>query len=167
MNPSIDPAGRSADTLASLDTLAGTIVPGLPTLQRLALSYCPRRARAPTIGLLALDARLAGLVRSSREPMLAQLRLAWWREMLRSPPDRWPAGEPMLALLRTWGPEVESLAGLVDGWEAMTGPPPLAAEAIDMLADARAEAFRALAALVGEDRDREPAFRLARGWALK
>jgi hypothetical protein len=35
-----------------------------------------------TLALLALDARLAAILRGRREPIAAQLRLAWWREML-------------------------------------------------------------------------------------
>ena len=141
------------------------MVEALPSLQRLALAYCPRRAKETTLALFALDARLAGLVRSSREPMLAQLRLAWWREILSQPVDSWPAGEPLLARLKTWRGRSEALAGLADGWEAMTAPA-LDRHAVDALADARGATFRALAGLVGQECDAEPAFCMGRAWAL-
>jgi phytoene synthase len=56
----------------------------LPIERRLALAYAPGRARAATLGLFALDAALGNLVRAAREPLLGQMRLAWWREELGS-----------------------------------------------------------------------------------
>jgi len=58
------------------------LVASLPTASRLALAYAPAKARLQTLALFALDTRLAGLLRNSSEPMLAQLRLSWWRETL-------------------------------------------------------------------------------------
>lgn len=138
----------------------------LPVLQRLALAYAPANAREPTLALLALDTRLAAILRAAREPMLAQLRLAWWREQLRTDPATWPRGEPLLAALQSWARQRDALVGLVDGWEALTGATPLPAAALDTLADARSRAFAALAELVGADRDRDAAARLGRNWAL-
>ncbi|MEO6093538.1 MAG: squalene/phytoene synthase family protein [Novosphingobium sp.] len=138
----------------------------LPTLQRLALAYAPGSAREPTLALLALDARLAGVVRSAREPMLAQLRLAWWREQLRVPVARWPEGEPLLAALRSWDAERDALAALADGFEALTGAAPLPAAAMEQLARARGQAFAALARLLGVEREAAAAERLGIDWAL-
>lgn len=145
------------------------ILEELPVLQRLALAYAPASVREPTLALFALDTRLGAILRGAREPMLAQLRLAWWREQLRSDPATWPSGDPLLAALQSWAGGREALAGLVglvDGWEALTGAAPLPAAALDSLADARGDAFAALAVLVGAGRDREAARRLGRGWAL-
>jgi 15-cis-phytoene synthase len=138
------------------------LLESLGPINRLALSYAPASSRVQLLGFLALDARLAGIVRNSREPMLAQLRLAWWREQLSGEASRWPEGEPLLVALRSWENRHGALLPLVDGWEAMTGDAPLAQEAFLQLADGRASAF---AALVG------PAFadegkRLGRNWAL-
>lgn len=138
----------------------------LPTLQRLALTYSPRSARLPTLALFALDARLAEVVRSASEPMLAQIRLAWWREMLARNPEDWPLGEPLLSSLRSWGSETGTLPGLVDGWEVMTGQAPLPAGEMDRLAVARGDAFGALAGLLGIDSERSAAARMGRNWAL-
>lgn len=111
----------------------------LPTAQRLALSYAPARSRAPTLSLLALDARLDGLVRQAREPLLAQIRLAWWRDRLSENPENWPGGEPLLAALAESWKSPHALVGLVDGWEAMLGE--VAPEAVGQLANARADAW--------------------------
>ena len=85
-------------------------VSSLPLPQRLALSYAPRASRNAFAGLLALDTRFAGIVRHAREPMLAQMRLAWWRDVLAKPAAEWPTGEPLLALLAEWQGE-SSLPG--------------------------------------------------------
>lgn len=147
-------------------TKSQALLEELPVLHRLALSYAPAATHQPTMALLALDARLAGVVRSASEPMLAQLRLAWWREQLATDPSTWPSGEPLLAALKSWQGERQALVGLVNGWEEITGQAPLAATALDRLAEARGHAFAALAEHVGASADRAPALRLAHGWAL-
>lgn len=138
----------------------------MPILRRLALSYAPPAARGPTLALLALDTRLAAILRAAREPMMAQLRLAWWREQLKADAAAVPAGDPLLSALLSWGPRREILAELVDGWEALTAAAPLPVEAFLALADARGAAFGVLAEVVGVPRDREQAARLGRRWAL-
>ena len=135
----------------------------LPVHLRLALSYAPVRARALTLGLFALDCRLAGIVRGTREPLLGQVRLAWWRDRLGEKPEAWPEGEPVLAALRMWGAEAGALSAMVDGWEGLLGEP-LDGDALERFADGRANAFGALARLLQADPDE--AMRAARGWAL-
>lgn len=138
----------------------------LPSAARLALAYAPRAARIPTLALFALDARLAGLLRHSREPMLAQLRLSWWRETLRQDANQWPEGEPLLGALRSWNGEHKALTALVDGWEMLTGSAPLGSEAIEGMAQGRAEAFAALARALDREGERDAARVLGREWAL-
>lgn len=137
-----------------------SLVEGLPTARRLALAYAPAGARMPVLALLALDVRLAGIVRHSHEPMLAQLRLAWWREQLQQDGTSWPEGEPLLAALKSWDGRHSALVPLVDGWEGMTGAAPLPGEVFERLAQARGQGFAALA-------DGSPeALRLGKSWAL-
>ena len=138
----------------------------LPMIERLSLAYAPAAARLPTLALFALDTRLAGLLRNSREPMLAQLRLAWWRENLERSSDDWPAGEPLFAALRSWGGRHTALRSLVDGWEALTGQAPLPAEAIEAMATGRGDAFAALSQALDKPDDAEAARQLGRRWAL-
>lgn len=140
------------------------LLESLGPINRLALAYAPHSTRLPLLALLALDMRLAGIVRNSREPMLAQLRLAWWREQLASDASGWPEGEPLLVALRSWGGRHSALMPLVEGWEAMTGTAPLPEEAFLKLANARGAAF---AALAGDPRAVEDATRLGRNWALE
>ena len=136
----------------------------LPPTHRLALAYAPRQAHEAWLGLLALDARLAGVVRAARERVLGQLRRAWWRERLAE--DNPPSGEPLLALLRRWGPHRAGLIPLVDGWEALLGEAPLPGGGLSALAEGRASAVAALASLCGAENHAAIAARLARGWGL-
>jgi hypothetical protein len=140
-------------------TVDDGLVAALPAVARLALVYAPASARQQT---LALDARLATLIRRSSEPMLAQLRLAWWREAIAQDPARWPQGEPVLATLRSWGPRAGEVTVLVDGWEALTAPAPLSSAQIAAFAQGRADAAAALALTLGRPQDVEAA--LACAW---
>lgn len=132
-------------------------------MSRLALAYAPARARDPWLALLALDARLGGILRSAREPMLAQLKLAWWRDRLSDAPEQWPKGEPMLALLAPWAERARDLVSLVDGWEGLLGEPPLTQAALDGFAAGRVAGIRALAGVIGAPSVADAG---AREWAL-
>lgn len=120
---------------------------GLPVERRLALSYAPARSRPLWLGLLALDARFAAIVREAREPMLAQIKLAWWREELAKPVEQRRRGEPLLALLDAWGERAADLASLADTWEPLLGGEPLYREQAAMAAHGRSTACVALAEL--------------------
>src|SRR3546814_17006618 len=76
----------------------------------------PRERRPAMAALWGLAARLTKLLLDAREPLIGQIKLAWWRAMaamIASDPDALPTGEPLLAELRdTWaGPG--GLAALV------------------------------------------------------
>ncbi|MBN9143895.1 MULTISPECIES: hypothetical protein [unclassified Novosphingobium] len=133
------------------------LLDSLPAPWRLAVAYAPVATRERWLTMLALDVRLAGVVRGAREPILAQMRLAWWRDRLRDSADKWPRGEPLLAALSCWDGGHGALMGLVDGWEALLGEAPLPVEAFETWIDGRVAACAAL----GEGADS-----MARGWAL-
>jgi len=142
------------------------LVESLPALQRLALAYAPRRAHGPMLALLALDNRLAGVVRNASDPMMAQIRIAWWREILAQDQAHWPNGEPLLAALRNWRECAGDLVPLADGWEHLVGADLLDKEAIEAFVGGRANAFAALARVLGHQASTATAERLGRGWAL-
>jgi phytoene synthase len=131
--------------------------------QRLALAYASARSRPSTLAVLALDARLAQILRGRREPLVAQLRLAWWRETLERPPVQWSTGEPVLDALRAWS-DPAALAALPSGWEALLAEE-LTPRAIAQFADARGLAFAALSRELGVEAP-ERAAAAARIWAL-
>lgn len=137
----------------------------LPPLLRLALVYAPTRARPATLAFFALDLRLGAIVRATREPLLGQTRLAWWRERLLEAPELWPAGEPVLAALRECTGLAAHLAQLVDGWEELlVSDDP--AHGVAGLVEGRAKACAALAELLGHSRFAKAVTSAARNWAL-
>lgn len=138
----------------------------LPPVQRLALAYAPARARPAWLALLALDARLGQLLRVQREPILTQIRLAWWRDRLAEDAANWPGGEPLLAALSSWQGQHGRLGALVDGWEMLLGEAPLPVATLEAFVAGRADAMRALAPVVGCTDAAAAAQRAGKGWAI-
>jgi phytoene synthase len=82
----------------------------------------PRDRRVRIAGLWMLAERLTALLRDAREPLIGQIKLAWWRDMmvlLASDPAALPKGEPLLAELQASWAGQDGLAVLVDAAEAM------------------------------------------------
>lgn len=139
------------------------LIDGLSPLYRLALAYAPAQSKVDWLTFLSFDTRLAGLLRQARDPVLAQIRLAWWRERLAQAPAERPRGEPLLARLADWPDGGAGLAVLVDGWEALLGEPPLAEDALNAFGQGRAEA---VAALAGKLNVPAPLSDLALSWSM-
>ncbi len=145
--------------------MTADLLAGLPLVQRLALSYAPAAARDDTLTLLALDTRLAQIVRRRSEVLLAQLKLAWWRDRLREDPAQWPAGEPLLARLARWRRGPDGLVELIDGWEALLAEELLPGE-IQAFATGRAASWAALAGQVRAAEQGPQVYQAAREWAI-
>lgn len=96
----------------------------------LALSYVPAADRGALEALLRIDAAMGDVVRTTHEPMLGPIRLAWWRERLEELDVGSSAAEPRLeAVVRELLPRGMSgkdLAGLESGWLRMFDPFPWA-----------------------------------------
>lgn len=136
----------------------------LPPPTRLAIAYAPRPVRRAWTALLVLDQRLRRAALGASEPLLAQIRLAWWRDRFHSPASEWPEGEPLLAALATFDEERGALVSLVDGWERVLGGE-ADDDAIAGLIEARAQAMVALARIVGCRDASIDVAALARKWA--
>ena len=109
----------------------------LPEVSRIAFASTGRN-RDPWLAALALDGRIGRMVLGASEPMLGQVRLAWWRDQLGKPIDDRPRGDPLLDLE---GPLLAAFAeALLREVAAGPAPPPLdeAAEAA-RAAELRAE----------------------------
>jgi phytoene synthase len=133
----------------------------------LALAWQPSKGRSAFATLLEFDARLGSVLVRAREPMLAQLRFAWWRDRLGEPVSQRPTGEAMLArLTRDWEGSEAVLTALVDGWEELIGEAPLPAEAINRFAGARGAALGEFASRSGQAESRDPVEAAGRRWAL-
>jgi len=147
------------------DAVPALLATELSAPDRLALAYAPRETRGRWTALLALDRRLGRAALHASEPMLGQLRLAWWRDRFRSPASAWPAGEPLLAALAPFDAERGALETLVDAWEALIGGAP-EASAVAALSRARAAALLALARVLACDAPPTAVEALAHRWTL-
>lgn len=138
----------------------------LPVTQRLALSYSPKNTRYRWLALLALDARLARIVSHGSEPMLAQMRLAWWREELGKHVSGRPEGDALLDLIGiSWQTNESGLIALIDGWEHLLSDGSLSRPDAKGFVDGRAESIVSLAAASGFENLGDTVFALARYWA--
>ena len=82
----------------------------------------PRSRRAAMAALWGLAARLTRLLLDAREPLIGQIKLAWWRDMmamLASDPASLPKGEPLLAEFQASWAGQGGLDTLVDAAEAV------------------------------------------------
>ena len=133
----------------------------------LALAHTPVSLREKLSAALALDRRLAKIVAGTNEPMLGQMRLAWWRDMLRAEAVGRPVGDQVLdSISRHWPDDAVCLVGLVNAWEQMLGEPPLPRASIEEFGCGRGSVFAA--ALLGRNAEQAPehANAAAQRWAL-
>ncbi len=137
-------------------------------LRDLALGYAPPGRRAGLDALFALDGALGQVLRTTREPMVGQMRLAWWREALAAL-DYAPApAEPVLQALAAdvlpGGVGGRELALLVDGWEPLLGE--LDQKAMEQHARWRGtHLFELAGRVLGTGQD-DPLADAGRAWAL-
>ena len=120
----------------------------------LALTYVPAKRRAAVGALWRLDSALGAALAGGREPMIARIKLAWWREALEKL-DREPApAEPVLEALAVnalpAGLSGAELAGMEEAWAILASPEALAPDELTAYARARgALFFRYTARLLG------------------
>jgi phytoene synthase len=142
----------------------------LPVEAHLALAHTKPAFRDPLRIVLELDHRLGRIVAGTSEPMLGQMRLAWWRETLMQEVQDRPGGDAVLdAIGEHWAGREAALVALVDGWEHILAQPPLAEEGARAFATGRCEALLAVFGHAGAAaaRERSDALALAAWrWAL-
>ncbi|KQN26177.1 hypothetical protein ASE86_08485 [Sphingomonas sp. Leaf33] len=137
--------------------------------RQILLGYAPRHARTGLAAILALDDQLSTILRTTREPMVGQMRLTWWHGALTALDTAPAPAEPVLqAIASHVVPKVsgQDLARLVEGWEELLDPEPLDADRLDAFADHRGGGlFRAMAQVAGAAAS-DPVDVAGRGWAL-
>lgn len=121
----------------------------------LALAYVPRARRAAVEALWRLDAALSAVLTTGRQPMISEIRLAWWREALEKLDAAPPPAEPVLhavaATVLAVGIRGSELAGMEAGWAALLSPERLTPADLDLYASARGGLlFSHTARLLGE-----------------
>ncbi|KQM41637.1 hypothetical protein ASE59_03745 [Sphingomonas sp. Leaf10] len=138
--------------------------------RRLALAYAPDDGRRAALSaLLALDAALADVMRTTTQPAIGQIRLAWWREQLAKLDQAPPPAMPVLAALAEQvlprGVTGVALAKVVEGWEVLIEEETLDRDALSRFGVERGgQLFALAAAILGGDAGR--AATLGQGWAL-
>ena len=88
----------------------------------LAIAYAPASVRARLKWLLSLDERLLAILERTSEPMIAQLRLSWWRDAMNAESDKRPKGEPLFAALGEIEPDaavIDASLALIDAFEIL------------------------------------------------
>lgn len=93
----------------------------------------------------ALDRRLSRIVSATTEPMLGQMRLAWWRDMLQVAASDRPNGDAVLdGLSETWSGAEGCLVELVNAWEVLIAAERITQAEVLTFAKGRAAPFTAL-----------------------
>ncbi|MFZ4688769.1 MAG: squalene/phytoene synthase family protein [Polymorphobacter sp.] len=91
----------------------------------LSVLYAPAAARPGLFALHALDLELAAVVAGTTDPMIGEIRLAWWREALCGLDDGVVPAQPLLQLLAAavlpCGVTGADLAVLEDRWLGLIG----------------------------------------------
>lgn len=117
----------------------------LPPEAELAIAWSAPKVRAALTTALQLDRRLARIVARTTEPMLGQMRLAWWREALGKPVAQRPRGDVVLdAIGAHWQGREIALVAMVDGWEVLVTAESLGQAEIASFAAGRGAFFGAL-----------------------
>jgi phytoene synthase len=80
--------------------------------------FAPPERRAALLLLYAFNHELARAREVAREPMLALIRLQWWREVLAGAPRRHALAERLHAALAAGALDPRDLGAMVDGREA-------------------------------------------------
>ena len=138
----------------------------LPEVSRIAFASTGRN-RDPWLAALALDGRIGRMVLGASEPMLGQVRLAWWRDQLGKPIDHRPRGDPLLDLIgQCWHGREAALLALVDGWEALLGDRPLAQADMIRFVEGRGALAKGLAHLLSHPDHAPEAERAGKLWAF-
>lgn len=135
----------------------------------LAIGYAPPAARPALMASFDLDAALAAVLRTTREPLVGQMRLTWWHEALTRLDTAPPPAEPVLAALAesvlSYGVSGARLATMIDGWEELlddlTGD-----EAMTRFAERRGGGLFDIAGTILAARPSDPLLAAGKGWAL-
>lgn len=136
--------------------------------RRLALAYIPAAVRPAVEALWRLDVAFAAILATGTQPIISQLRFAWWREALERLDGAPPPAEPVLqALAAAVLPQVTGaeLAAMEEGWLMLLSDDALTADQLDLYAVKRGGLLFAYTARLLGDAD-FPVVRAGEAWAL-
>jgi len=135
----------------------------------LALAYVPAARRPALEALWRLDVTLGAVLATGSEPMISEIRLAWWREALEKLDREKAPAEPVLEAVARHvlpgGVTGAELAAMEEGWGVLLTPKRLSAEELDLYAEKRGGLlFLHSARLLGFEGD--PPAMAGQVWAL-
>ena len=132
------------------------------------MSYAPGRSRAALDALFGLDAALGNVLRTTREPLVGQMRLAWWREALQGLDATGAPAEPVLqsltAAVLPLGITGRALSEMVEAWEPLLDD--IGTGSIDDHARLRGRALFTMAGMAVGAAPDDPVGDAGEGWAL-
>lgn len=134
--------------------------------RRLALAYAPQASRRAIDVIWLLDARLAKAAMGASDPIIAQLKLAWWRDRFAAPDSAPAVGEPLLEELAALAFPSAELAKMVDAWELFAVAERPSAANWQQWAEGRGAGWAAAAELLAGTDWHDAAQRAGRRWAL-
>lgn len=137
--------------------------------QVLALSYAPEAARPAMAALFALDDTLGQILRTTREPVIGQMRLTWWYEALNGLDSGDVPAEPVLQALAAHvlpcGVSGSLLGQMIDAWEVLIDSETVGDDALEIHARRGIILFGAGATILVLPSG-DPVAPAGRGWAL-
>lgn len=129
-------------------------------------------ARADLITLYAYDHELARAPRVASEPLLGEIRLTWWREVLDEtfegrPVRRHPTADALAVMVRRRGLPREPLEAMIDGrYRELESAPMSRDEAVDWAGATAGQAAAAAGALLDPSQDAAVMRAAGQAWAL-
>ncbi len=122
--------------------------------RQLALAYVPAARRPAVEALWRLDATLGAILATGSQPLISQMRLAWWREALERLDRELPPAEPLLQALAAHVLPVVSgaeLAAMEEGWLVLLSDQALTEADLEDYASGRGgQLFELTARLLGD-----------------
>lgn len=112
----------------------------------------------------ALDELLGGIVRTTTQPIVGQMRLTWWHEALSALDRGEQRAHPVLAALAEVKAPSATLANTIDGWERLLEPEAPDEQALAAYAAERGGTL--FAVIAGEQGDAASVRAAGAGWAL-
>lgn len=141
----------------------------LDPAKRLALTYSRSEYRDVLTVLLMFDVRLSQIVSKGSEPLIGQMRMAWWRDALQKPRQDRPKGEPLFQDLASLKYDVTAaLLHLVDAWEGLLTAEEWNNDNMEAFAkDRSAGIFGGYADVLGmKSEDRMQLIKMGQRWAM-
>lgn len=119
----------------------------LPPLAQVLVAHAGGGDGARHRAVWAFDARLAQIARTTSEPMIGQMRLAWWNDVIDDAAGVKGQGEPVADAMRASGADRgPGLSAMIDGWEVLVVEPDIDEQGLRDYAVGRGGGvFRALA----------------------